>query len=231
MGNRKLIIAIIVVVLLIAALIGGYLYLRNSTEQASILQEEATTIAESDLTTDEINMEIKTQGNYAVVEETMKNYLNDVRNTYLEIQRYANNEIVSEVLSAENIQADAIDLTVVEQKADEYASKLEEYQSKIQTIDKESSIMSLIEEKELSDYYIDIYENIMLSDAVKLNLANIKSDAESTLEEAWEKIDALDEVIEFLKDNTRYWDIEDGKIQFTNVNKLTEYYSLLNGAM
>ena len=33
---------------------------------------------------------------------------------------------------------------------------------------------------------------------------------------------------QFLKENEKYWTIKEDKIQFNNVNKMTEYYGLLN---
>lgn len=231
MGNKRLIVAIIIVILLIVALIGGYLYLQNSTKQAKILQEEATQLAQLDITKEDINMQTKTTGKYAIVEETVKNYINDVKNMYNEMNNYCNDEAISQILSAENIQADDEELTVVEQKVNEYASKLEEYRTKAETITDENTIMQKINEKNLSDYYVEIYRSIMLNEAVQANLSSTKTLIEEAQEEAWAKIEGLEEVVEFLVENTRYWDIEDGKIQFTNVNKLTQYYQLLNGTV
>lgn len=230
MGNKKLIIAIIVVILLIVGIISGYFYLQNNTKQARVLQEEATKLAQTDITTEEIDMEIKTKGKYAVVEEAMKNYLNDARNTYLEIKNYCNDEEISKILSPENIEADETELSVVKQKVDEYANKLEECKNKINGISEEDIIMQVIEEKKLSNYYKEIYINVMLSDETQQNLLKAKELSEEAQEDAWVKIEGLEEVVEFLADNTKYWEINDGKIQFTNVNKLTKYYELLNAS-
>lgn len=231
MGNKRLIIAIIIVILLIAGIIGGYFYLQNSTKQAQILQEESKKLAETDLTEEEIDMQIKTSGKYAIVEETMKNYLNDVRDTYLEIKDYCDDEAIAEILSPENIEADAEELTVVKQKVDEHASKLDEYKNKMNTLVEEDNIMQAIESKDLRNYYIDIYKNVMMNEATQANLTTAKTAADEAQEEAWQKIDGLEDVVEFLADNTKYWEVSEGRIQFTNVNKLTEYYSLLNKSM
>lgn len=228
MGNKRLIFAIIIVILLIAGLIGGYLYLQNSREQASILQEELTNIVEMNLSENDIDMTIKTTGKYGVVEETIKNYLNDVKNTYNSVENYCNDDELSQILSTENIEADDENLSVVKQKVEEYSTKLDEYKEEINLIDDESNITKAIENKNLSDYYDNIYKNVMLSDAMKQNLESIKTKAEEAQEEAWTKLDGLNNTVDFLEENTKYWEISDGKIQFTNVNKLAEYYNLLN---
>ena len=43
-----------------------------------------------------------------------------------------------------------------------------------------------------------------------------------------EKINKIEKIKEFLEKNTESWTIKDDKIQFTNLNKMTEYYNLLN---
>lgn len=231
MGNKKLVIAIIVVIILIAGLIGGYFYLQKSTEQAKVLQEEATKLSQTDLKKEEIDMEIKSTGKYAIVEETMKNYLNDIRNLYLELENTCNDDAVSQIISAENIEADPEELTVVKEKIEEYSQQIDDNQSKLDSALNEENIMNAIEEKNLRNYYNDIYENVMLDERTQENLKSVKESIKDDQDEIWAKIDALNEVADFLVENTRYWEISDGKIQFTNVNKLTEYYELLNGTM
>ena len=43
-----------------------------------------------------------------------------------------------------------------------------------------------------------------------------------------EKLKETDNISEFLKKNSDAWTIKDDKIQFTNLNRMTEYYNLLN---
>ena len=44
----------------------------------------------------------------------------------------------------------------------------------------------------------------------------------------YEKINKIDKIKEFLEKNKDSWTISDDKIQFTNLNRMTEYYNLLN---
>lgn len=230
MGNKKLIIAIIIVLLLIGGLVGGFLYMRNNSLQASKLQEEMKQLAESDFLNQEINMNIKTSGDYGKVEEAVKEYLSDVKDTYNGLKDFGSNTDVSAILSAENISADPEGLTVVQQKVDEYKAKLEELSKKAKTIASEDAILAEIENKDIKDSYIDVYKNIMLSEAVEAQLQSAQQKAETEQEKAEEKLEGLEKVVEFLKVNSKYWDVDEGRLQFTNVNKLGEYYQLLNGA-
>lgn len=230
MGNKKLIIAIIIVLLLIGALVGSFLYMRNNSLQAAKLQEEMKKLAESDFLNEEIDMAIKTKGDYGKVEEAVKEYLSDVKNTYNGLKDFGSNTEISTILSAENISADPDGLTVVQQKVDEYKQKLNELKTKSTTIASEDAILEAIEDKEVKDNYIDVYKSIMLSEAVEAQLKSAQQKAEAELETAEEKLAGLEKVVEFLKVNSKYWDVDEGRLQFTNVNKLGEYYQLLNGA-
>ena len=155
--------------------------------------------------------------------------MNDARKIYLDVTQFCNNEQVSQMLSAENIQADPEKLTVVEQKLDEYEKKLDDYLLQTDNISSEISIMEKIDEKNLSNYYKDIYKNVMLNEATQEKLEMVKTAVSSAQEVAEERLDEMRDVIDFLIENKKYWELGDGKIQFTNINKLTEYYQLLNG--
>ena len=227
---KKLIVAIVVVIILIVVLVGGFLFMQHNSQQASILQEEMTKLAETDFLNEEIDMKIKSSGDYGKVEEAVKNYLKDVKTTYNELIEFGNNEDISSILSAENISADAEGLTVVQQKVDEYKQKLDKLSTQVIAITNEPTIMQEIEEKDVRDNYIDVYKNIMFNEAVQARLESIKQKAENEQLKAKEKLDGIEKVVTFLKDNSRYWELNEGKLQFSNVTKLGEYYQLLNGA-
>ena len=227
-GNKGLVIAIIVVLLLIAAVIGGYFYLQNNNKQATVLQREATKIADTDLLKDDIDMKIKTTGKYAVVEETVKEYLNNAKNTYKELMECCSDKEVANILTKENITADEKKLSVVKQKVEEYGTKLENLGKQAENIAEEDTINKAIEEKHLRNYYDDIYKNIMHNEKIKLELKTIEQKIKEETELVAKKIEALKKAVDYLKENERYWELEKGKIQFTNVYKLSQYYQLLN---
>ena len=230
MGNFKLIVAIVIVLGLIGGLVFGFWYMQNNSKQAEILQEEMEKIAGTNFIDQEIDMQIKATGDYGKVEEAVKEYLNNIKTTYNELKNFGGNADVTAVLSAENIQADEKELTVVEQKVNEYKQKLESLTSKVQDIASEATITSAIQGKDLKSNYVDVYKNIMLNEAVEENFKNAQEKIENVKLKAEEKIEGLEKVVEFLKVNAKYWNMEDGKLQFNNVNKLGEYYQLLNGA-
>lgn len=229
MGTKRLIFAIIVVILLIGGVIGGYYYLQNSSSQAAVLQEEMEALVKLDILNDEIDTKTKAFGNYGKVEEAVKQYLTEVKNTYTSMRDFCNEEQSSQVLSAENINGDPVELLVVKQKIEDKNQELKDLINKTENLRDNDQIMKTIKEKSLRDYYIDIYKNIMENENMQANLELAEDKIKDEQEEAEQRLEGLEDAAEFLAKNTKYWEVNDGKIQFTNTNKLAEYLEVLNG--
>ena len=228
MGTKRLIAAIIIVILLILGLVGGYYYIEVGSQQARFLQEEMKKVIEADLLTEDIDMQIKTFGNYGKVETAIKEYLNDVKKTYTDMQNICNSEQIKQIVSVANIEADEEELTVLSQKVEEKKQELDTLTNKTQNIRVDDNMLKTIEEKGVKENYIDVYQNIMTHEDMqtKLEMAETKIKKEQT--EAEERIEALEKIVDFLKTNKKYWEINEGRLQFTNANKLSEYLEVLN---
>ena len=229
MGTKRLIFAIIVVILLIGGVIGGYYYMQNSSSQAEVLQKEMESLLKLNIINDEIEMKTKALGNYGKIEESVKGYLTDIKNTFTSMKDFCNEEQTSQILSAENINGDPAELLVVKQKIDEKKEELKKLITKTENIRDNDQMMETIKPKNLKDYYVDIYKNIMENDTMQENLLAAEEKIKDEQEEAEERLEGLENAVEFLKKNSKYWEINEGKIQFTNTNKLAEYLEVLNG--
>lgn len=230
MGTKRLIFAIIVVILLIGGVIGGYYYLQNSSSQAAVLQEEMEALVKLDILNDEIDTKTKAFGNYGKVEEAVKQYLTEVKNTYTSMRDFCNEEQSSQVLSAENINGDPVELLVVKHKIEDKNQELKDLINKTENLRDNDQIMKTIKEKNLKDYYIDVYKNIMENEAMQANLELAEDKIKDEQEEAEQRLEGLEDAVDFLAKNTKYWEINEGRIQFTNTNKLAEYLEVLNGS-
>ena len=230
MGNKRLIFAIIIVIILIAVVVGGFLYVQDNSKQATILQQEMSTFLEKNILGDEeLDMEIKSTGNYGVVEKTVKDYINNVRTLYKKAKDFVNDSEISNIVSAENILADEEELTVVSEKINEYKTKFDELENEVKNITDQIIILDAIEKTNVKQSYIDVYKNIMDNEALQTKLTNAQKKIEEEIEKTKDKVSGLEKLVKFLKTNSKYWEVNDGKLQFTNVNKLAEYYQLLNG--
>ena len=73
MENKKKIIGMVLIIILIIALIAVTILYNNFSEtQLNLLTEESNKLIQQDLINEEIDEEIKTQKDYAVVEKTIK---------------------------------------------------------------------------------------------------------------------------------------------------------------
>ena len=230
MENKKTIIGIIIVVILIIGLIvASYLYSDFNKKQLNLLTDETNTILKSDILTEGINLEIKSEKNYATVEKAIKEYLLKLKNIYSNIDETYNQINPNDIFSAKNIEDKNFE--EVDAILANYKEKGENSISEYKELTKEENISKNIKDKNITsrtDYYIDLYKTVMLSDVMKEKYASIENEIERKKDELNNKIEKLGKIEDFLKENNRYWSIKDDKIQFNNVNKMTEYYNLLN---
>ena len=230
MENKKTIIGIIIVVILIIALIVvSYLYSNFNTTQLNILTDETNSIIKTDILTDGINSEIKTQRNYAIVENAIKEYLIKLKNIYANIEELNNQINPNDIFSAQNMEDETFETidTIIADYREKGENSLTEYQELVE----EENILNYMKEKNITlrtDYYLNLYNTVMLSDGMKEKYKTMESQIQSKKYELNYKLDKLEEIKEFLEENQRYWSIQNDKIQFSNINKMTEYYNLLN---
>lgn len=230
MENKKTIIGIIIVaILIIGLIIASYLYSDFSKQQLNLLTDETNTILKSDILTEGINLEIKSEKNYAIVEKAIKEYLLKLKNIYSNIDETYNQINPNDIFSAKNIEDKNFE--EVDAILANYKEKGKNSISEYKELTKEENISKNIKNKNITsrtDYYIDLYNTVMLSDVMKEKYASIENEIERKKDELNNKIEKLGKIEDFLKENNKYWSIKDDKIQFNNVNKMTEYYNLLN---
>lgn len=229
MKNKKVLIGIIIlVVVIIVGVVSFVAYKNYNDSQLALLSEEAEKISTMDIMSEEIDKEIKTKGNYAVVEQTIKDYISEVYTVYNGITELCNNSNLSSILSAENIQTDATEFTSSKETISNFRNELNDYASKCDTLLDENNIISKIEEKNLSNKYVQLYKDIFITENTSKELETAKNDLTSAVDTLNKTLDGLDKTLDFLKNNSQYWTISDGKIQFNNVKVLGEYYEIVS---
>ena len=230
MENKKVIIAIVIVVILIIGIVGvTFIFGNFNKEQTKLLTEESNKILQSDISKDNIDFNIKTDKKYAIVEKSIKEYISELKNIYVEMEELNSGINPNNIFTAQNVQDK--DLKEVEDIIKEYKEKSQNCISELEDMLTEEKISENITKKNISsrkDYYIGLYNTVMLSDVMKkqYNLLEEKVKDEKSL--LYEKINKIDKIKEFLEKNKDSWTISDDKIQFTNLNRMTEYYNLLN---
>lgn len=230
MKNKKVLIGVIVAVVVVAiALVGGFVYnQQNKIKQENILKEEAEKLAKLDLTKDEIDMDIKTKGKYAIVEKTMKDYMKETQTVMTELIDLFNNSDLDKTLSSENLSKDAPEFVETKEKLASLKTKLSEYSEKCDKLLNAENIENAINDKGVSKYYKELYVNLMLDDETKESIEKENTELKNSIEEVDKAIEGVEKIVNFLTENKDEWTVTDGRIQFKSITKYKEYYQIVN---
>lgn len=234
MENKKTIIGMIIIIILIIALIAVTILYNNFSEtQLNLLTEESNKLIQQDLINDEIDEEIKTQKDYAIVEKTIKEYLGNIKNIYLEMEKLNSQINADEIFSAQNVEEHKFNN--VDSLINEYREKSKEYLEQCISLIGEDKIEEAINSAQFStpipkrkQYYINLYNTVMLSDTMKSQLTKMEESIEKSKDKLYDKLSILSKIKTHLEENSRYWNVKDDKIVFTNANIMVEYYDLIN---
>ena len=218
MKNKKSIIIMIIIIVLILAVISGiFMYNKFQQQELKQLTEEANKLLQQD--------SIKTNKNYAIVEKTIKEYLTNIKNTYLEIEQLNSALDADKVFSASNVEDKAF--KNVDNLIEEDKQKGKENLEKC----KDMNIIEAINAQKFSsnkEYYIEIYKTIMLSDLMKNQYEKIEQKVEKSKDKLYDNLTIISNTKKYLESNSKYWSTKDGKLFFQDINIMTGYYNLRN---
>ena len=228
---KKAIIGVVIAIVLVAVVGIGVLVVNDFRQEDILRQEmlefENLTRAEN-IDLDQIDQrirELKTTGDYGVLEKAMKDYLADVVNVSVDIANILNDERIVNALTPENYQEDGPDFVQTKQFLEEAKTNLEQYKSEVLQLLTNEGAMSYIENKNLDDYYIDLYKEIALSEDTALEEDN--AEIEASLEEATRILDIESQVINLLSENQNSWEIDEDTIVFNNATLQNQYNDLV----
>lgn len=230
MENKKTKIAIAILTILIVVLIGmAYFYSKFNSQQLSLLTEELNKILQIDLIEENIDFEIKTEKDYAQVEDAIKEYLSNLKNIYVEMQELVSGINPNSIFSSQNVQDK--NWEEIDNIIDEYKEKSQNLITEYEELISEEKIKENIENIDVlprKEYYINIYNEIMLSSVMQKQFQELEEEIKNEKARLYEKLNKLEKIKLFLEENENSWTIENDKIQFTNIIRMTEYYNLVN---
>ena len=224
---KKAIIGIIIAIVLVAVVGIGVLVVNDFRQEDILRQEmlefENLTRAEN-IDLDQIDQrirELKTTGDYGVLEKAMKDYLADVVNTSVSIANIINDERIVNALTPENYTEDGPDFVQTKQFLEQAKSDIEQYKTEVLTLLTNEGAMSYIEDKNLDQYYIDLYKEIALSEDTAIEESN--TELENSLDEMMKLLDVETQIINFLSENKDGWEIQGENIIFNNQTLQDQY--------
>ena len=230
MENKKTIVGIIIVILLISALIAvSYFYNDFNTKQLTLLTQEANEILEADFKEYNVDLKIKTEKNYAEVEESIKEYISKLKNIYTEMEEMVSGINPNIIFSTQNIPEKNLD--EIDNIINEYKEKSQNLILEYETLTTEENIIKNINDANITtrkDYYVELYNEVMLSRKMKNKFEDLDEEIKNEKARLYDKLNKIEKMKIFLKEHEDAWTLKDDKIQFTNLNRMTEYYNLLN---
>lgn len=227
MSNKKKFFIIFLFIILDAFLLVGYLVIRDKTNLTS-LKKEVKELEKLDVTKDNFDRRIKTSGDYALVEKTIKNYLKDYSKGVKEVKETMNDSKLTKILSYDNYSSDGYEFT---ESFKYLTSKKEEFNKEIDSLIEKSSeeyINKYIDKKIKDKYYNKLGKELMITDKRMSNLSETKKTLEDIKTKVNKIIDTSNEVLVLIRDNKDNCVLEDGQIKFKSKAVFDKYNELIN---
>ena len=223
--KKKIIISAIIVVFVLVA--GATIWtVITDSKQEEILREEITNLSKKDIKKDRYNNTIKTHGDYAIVEDTIKKYLDDYAVNLQGLLKIMNDQKLSNILSVSNLKEDGPDFVKTKEYLTKTKTEFNEKLTKLTKMTSENEIMAQIKNKNLDKFYINLYEELMLRGVAGSDFKTSREDLKSASDTINKILDTEEKIIDLLISNKGKWSIENDKLVFQNTDTLNKYNEL-----
>ena len=213
------------VLLLAFALLIAYIVVKDF-KQEEILQKEVIILANKDLLKDDFDVDIKTTGEYAYVEETIKKYYRDLSYNVKTFNSYMDNDDLIDILSVNNLENDRKGFVKSRKTLKDSKEKIVGSLNNISKLCDEDTIKNLLDKEKVSDYTIKFYHKIMYTKEDLKEINDVKKQMEKLAKDYNDFLNKIEEIINLLDDNNDSWFIRDGQLYFSS-NDLVDRYNKL----
>lgn len=226
--KKKVLIIIVILAIIILGLIAYFVvsdFMQEDKLKAELNELSQLSNAEN-IDIDKINQKldtIVTKDDYAIVERAFKDYLSDSFENSLEIASILNDERITESLTPENYKNDGPEFTSTKEYLTKTIEQLEYCKNKYNEFFTDEKAMSYINDKNLDEYYVNLYKEEIVGD-----LSNTDKTVENSIDEVISMLDKSEKVIDFLIENKDSWEIENDNIIFDDTDLSREYDDLIS---
>lgn len=226
--KKKILIIIVIVAIIILGLITYFVIsdLRQEEKLKSELNELSQLSNAENIDMDKVNEKLNTvvtKDDYAIVEKAFKDYLSDSFENSLEIANILNDEKITQSLTPENYKNDGPEFTNTKEYLTQTIEQLEYCKNKYNEFLTDEKAMSYINDKNLDDYYVNLYKDEIVGD-----LSNTDKTVENSINEVISLLKQSENIIDFLIENKNNWDIENDNIVFDDTDLAREYDDLVS---
>ena len=231
-SKKKVIITVVVILVLILLVAGGFIFYHGNQTgkliaEVNKLSEIQMTNADGTLVEEPIDMKIKTTGSYAVVEETFKNYMNEIVTDTQALVDDLDQEKIMNLVSIDNMKEDGPDFINSKEEITTMRDAISNYVAKMESLANEETLLSRIDDKDIGEYYKELYRQLATDEESGVSLKDAIDDLKTNEEEAVQALNDLESIFNFLSDNKAEWQIEDGQIVFITQSAYDEYINLM----
>jgi hypothetical protein len=222
--KKKILILVSIVLLVLIILIGFIIF--NYYKQEQLLKKEVLTLEEKDLFKDNYNLKTETKGNYTYIELTIKKYYKELSNNTKIIKNNLKDKDLSNIMTIENFKNDGTKFTKSQELLKEAIESNKRALNQIINLSKKTSIKNYIASDKTNSYYLNLYKELMYNDKklkdIKETVENIQTITEN-LNEFYKK---EQEILTYLANNDRHWEVKNEKVSFGLSNLADEYNKL-----
>lgn len=213
---------------IVAALLGvGFFYFRNYV-LLNNLRTEVDSLTKLNVSSDRYNRKIKTSGDYVIVEKTIKEYLDEYAVLLQDTVKIKKDEKFTKILAYENYEKDGPDflesLSYLSDSKTSFNGNIE----KLLKMSEEEAIIEYGKSKIDDPYYLDLYEELILSSSMKDSFWSTKDGLITMRDDINSIIDQSTTVLNLLVSNKNYWKLEDGEIKIMSQNLYDQYIAIIN---
>ena len=227
MTKRRKFFFIFCFIIIDAILVVGFLVIRDATS-LSKLDNEMSIIYKKDITKDRYNTKLKSNGGYAVVEKTIKDYLDYYAVNIQKLSQMLDDPKLAEMLSYDNYSKDGPNFNESLKYLEDNKKSFNKIVDELLENMNEDNINKRIFDKTNDSYYISLYKDIMFSDEMSDELNNINDLLNNVKTDANDIYDTCITVLNYLKVYQGEWTLEDGEIKFKTQDMYDYYTGLVN---
>lgn len=219
-------ISFVIVFLFLDVLLCASLYFIMDATNINLLKKEINNISKLDMSIDRFNKKNKTTFKYKVVENTIKDFLDDYSKKMDSAYKLLSDEEFTKILSYDNYVEDGPNFEKSIKYITDSKIKFNNIINDMESDLEKKNIKKLIREKTEDKYYIGLYEELVFSEELINQYENNKELLKEMRSKYNDVYDTSLEVLNFLITYKDSWTLEDGEIKFIN-NDLLNYYNSL----
>lgn len=201
--------------------------LKQEDDLRDNIKEINDMFSQDDLDVDKINKSLKsyvTTGENLMLEKVVKKYYSDAFKLVLDTDNALKDRRITNLLSEENVLNDAPDFTYSKKYIENTIKTLSELVEKVKDFQTEENIISYYKDAKIDSYYKDLYIEL----TSMFNYFGDSKDYENDIDKLISQLEAIDYILDFLKENYGSWTIVDGGYYFENEDLLVKFKELLS---